>query len=166
MNKVILKNLAVLSLILGLILGSVAPIPYVGGIALTAMLILAAPIVILLLIMAGKADLTSIKDSIIMGSSIGFFTNVTFSLGYCIVTALLFVIFKFTTNYVLSSMIVNSPVWLLIIVILFVSVLGAVTNAFSGLLTYYGLNFVRDMYERKHAKDINGEEKWQNLNQK
>lgn len=72
MNKVILKNLAVLSLILGLILGSVAPIPYVGGIALTAMLILAAPIVILLLIMAGKADLTSIKDSIIMGSSIGF----------------------------------------------------------------------------------------------
>ena len=150
MNKVILKHLAILGLLIGAVLGILAAIPYVGGFALFAVLFLASPVVMLLLIMAGKYDLTTPKDSIINGALIGFFCNITFSFAYCIVTAILYLAIKFTTNLFLTVMIINSPVWLLILVVLFTGVLTATTNAFSGFLTYYIINLIRDLYAKKN----------------
>ena len=46
-------------------------------------------------------------------------------------------------------MIINSPVWLFVTVVIFVGVLSATTNAFSGFMTYYIINFIRDIYEKK-----------------
>lgn len=151
MNKVILKHLAILGLLIGAVLGILAAIPYVGGFALFAVLFLASPVVMLLLIMAGKYDLTTPKDSIINGALIGFFCNITFSFAYSIVVALLYIILKFTTNYFLTAMIINSPVWLLVLIVLFIGVLTATTNAFSGFMTHYIINLIRDIYEKKHT---------------
>lgn len=72
MNKVILKHLSLYSLLAGLIFGVFAAIPYIGGYALFAVLFLSAPVVMLFLIMAGKYDLTTGKDSIINGAISGF----------------------------------------------------------------------------------------------
>lgn len=47
----------------------------------------------------------------------------------------------------------NSPIWLLVVLILFIGVLTATTNAFSGFLTYYIVNLIRDIYERKHSDE-------------
>lgn len=163
MNRQILKYFVILSLILGIILGLIAAIPYIGGVALFSTLFLSAPIVMLLLIMASKTDLTTPKDSIIQGAVIGFFVNITFSFTYSLVIALLYVIAKYTSNYILTSMVLHSPIWLFIIVIVFIGTLTAVTNAFSGFITYYIINLIRDIYERKQQTEIN---KWQNLNQK
>jgi len=151
MNKVILKNLALLGLLAGVVFGVLGAIPYVGGFALFAMFFLSAPVVMLLLIMAGKLDLTTPKDSIINGALTGFFANITFSFAYSIVVALLYITIKFTTNPFLTAMIINSPVWLLIVIILFIGVLTATTNAFSGFLTHYIINLIRDLYEKKHS---------------
>jgi len=153
MNKVILKNLALSGLIIGSIFGVLGAIPYVGGFALFSILFLVAPVVMLLLIMAGKLDLTTPKDSIINGALIGFFSNITFSFAYSIVVALLHLTIKFTTNYVLTAMIINSPIWLLILIVLFIGVLTATTNAFTGFLTYYIINLIRDIYEKKHVDE-------------
>lgn len=153
MNKVILKHLSLYSLFAGLIFGVFAAIPYIGGLALFAVLFLSAPVVMLFLIMAGKYDLTTGKDSIINGAISGFFANITFAFAYCTFVALLYVIFKFTTNYFLTAAIMNSPIWLLVVLILFIGVLTATTNAFSGFLTYYIVNLIRDIYERKHSDE-------------
>lgn len=153
MNKVILKNLALLGLLVGAVFGVLGAIPYVGGFALFAVLFLSAPVVMLLLIMSGKLDLTTPKDSIIHGALTGFFANITFSFAYSIVVALLYVTIKFTTNYFLTAMIINSPIWLLIVIILFIGTLTATTNAFSGFLTYYIINLIRDLYEKKHSQE-------------
>ena len=79
MDKFIIKTIVVLSLILGAILGLLAPIPFVGMVMLFAALLLAAPLVVIYLIMDGKFDLTTIKDSIITGALIGFVSSIAFS---------------------------------------------------------------------------------------
>ena len=50
MDKFIIKTIVVLSLILGAILGLLAPIPFVGMVMLFAALLLAAPLVVIYLI--------------------------------------------------------------------------------------------------------------------
>ena len=106
-------------------------------------------IAIVLLIMLGKLDLTTVKDSIIQGLTAGFFANITFSLGYCISTALIYIIWKYTSNYFLTTMIINSSAWLIFMIIIFIGTLTAVTNAFSGFCLYYIINYIRDYYEEK-----------------
>lgn len=149
MNKQLLKYFVILSSVLGIIFGIIASIPYIGGGALFSALFLAAPIVMLLLIMASKADLTTPKDSIINGAIIGFFVNITFVFAYSMIIALLYLSVKYTSNYFLTAMVLHSPVWLFIVVTLFVGVLTATTNAFSGFITYYVINLIRDLYEKK-----------------
>ena len=56
MNKFVIKYIVVFSLILGVILGMFAPVPYVGIMSLFAALLLAAPLVIIYLIMDSKFD--------------------------------------------------------------------------------------------------------------
>ncbi len=149
MDKTIIQTILLLSLILGAILGLLAPIPFIGIVMLLTALLLASPLVTVYLIMDGKLDLTTIKDSIITGAAIGFVSNIAFSSVYSIVMAILAKGFNITTNFFLSAMITNSPIWLLAIFIIFIGILSAVTNAFSGFLTYYIINFIRDMYEQR-----------------
>ena len=153
MNKFVIKYIVVFSLILGVILGMFAPVPYVGIMSLFAALLLAAPLVIIYLIMDSKLDLTTTKDSILTGALIGFCTNFSFSAVYAVLMVILAKGFQYTTNYFLTAMITNSPVWLLFVFIIFIGVLCAVTNAFTGFLTYYVINFIRDIYEKQHLKD-------------
>lgn len=152
MNKFIIKNIIILSLIIGLILGVLAPIPVVGMIMLIAVLLLSAPLVLIYLIMDGKLELTSPKDSIITGALIGFMSNISFSTAFSIVMVLLSKMAHYTPNFFLTAMIVNSPIWLTVTFIIFLGVLCATTNSFTGFATYYIINFIRDIYEKQHPE--------------
>ena len=152
MDRITIKNIVVHSLILGLILGIISAIPYVGIYALFAVIILSAPIVLLYLIMDSKYDFTTVKDSIISGAISGFSANVSFCFGYAVVALLINLAFNYSTNLILNSMIIKSPLWLLIVFVVFISVFVATTNAFSGFLTYYFVNMLRDIYERKNRE--------------
>lgn len=149
MNKEIFKSITILSLSVGAVFGLLSAIPYIGGIALFGYMFFTAPVVLVLLIMAGKADLATPKESIINGAVSGFFSNITFSFAYAVIVAILFLTIKYSSNYFLTAMIINSPVWLFVTVVVFVGVLSATTNAFSGFMTYYIINFIRDIYEKK-----------------
>ena len=149
MNKTLVKQIIILSLILGVILGILTPIPYVGMVALILILLFAAPAIMVYMIMDGKFDLTSIVDSITFGALAGFCANLTFSSVFTLITWILAVGFKITPNLFLSAMITNSPAWLLITFIIFIGVLCATTNAFTGLATHYIIDFIRDMYEKR-----------------
>jgi hypothetical protein len=140
----------VYSLLLGLISGMLAPIPYVGMVMLIIMLLLTAPIVMVYMIMAGQFDLTSAKNSIITGAISGFSANFSFSFTYAVMMVILSKAFHITTNFFLTAMIVNSPIWLLLVFIIFIGVLFATTNAFSGFMTHYIIDFIRDIYEKNN----------------
>ncbi len=152
MDKILVQKIIILSLIVGLILGLLAPVPVVGMIMLFSVLLLASPIVILYMILAGELDLTSPKDSIITGAIIGFSANLTFAVLYSILMVLLAKVFHFTPNFFLTAMITNSPIWLIGTFIIFLGVLCATTNSFTGFATYYIINFIRDVYEKKHPQ--------------
>ena len=149
MDKFVVKNIIVFSLVLGAILGLLAPIPYVGTVMLVIALVLSAPIIMFYMIMDSKLELTTTKDSIITGAIVGFTVNISFSIAYASVVAILAKTINYSSNYILTTMIVNSPIWLLGVFIIFIGVLCATTNAFSGFLTYYLINFIRDMYEKQ-----------------
>ena len=149
MDKFVVKNIIIFSLMLGVILGLLAPIPYVGTVMLVVALLLSAPIIMFYLIMDNKLELTTTKDSIITGAIVGFAVNISFSVAYASVVAILAKTINYSSNYILTTMIVNSPIWLLGVFIIFIGVLCATTNAFGGFLTYYLINFNRDMYEKQ-----------------
>ena len=155
MDRFIVKNLVVLSLIAGGILGLFAPIPYLGTVILFTVLFLIAPLVMVYMIMDGKFDVVEVKNSIIAGAITGFSVNFSFSFVYALMMVILAKVFKYSSNFFLTSMIINSPFWLLFVFVAFIGVLFATTNAFSGFLTYYVINFIRDNYEKQH----NNEEK-------
>ena len=148
-NKLLYYTMMI-TLLLGLGLGIIAPIPFIGFLAFLAVLILSSPGILLYLIMAGVYDFTTIKNCVVFSALIGFVANFSFGIAYSLLTFILFKIFKYSSNVILSSMISNSPLWLLLVVIIFLGVLSATLNAFSGLATYYIVNFLRDYYEKKH----------------
>jgi len=150
MNNTLIQQIIIYSLILGAIFGILVPIPYLGIIILFITLLLSAPIVMVYMIMAGKLELTTVSNSIITGALTGFFTNITFSILFSVITVLLSEIFKYNPNLFLTAMITQSPIWLLITFIIFTGILFATTNAFSGFMTYYIINLIRDLYEQKH----------------
>ena len=149
MDRVLAKNIIILSIFLGAILGLLAPVPYIGMIVLMAVFLLSAPAVMVFLIMDGKLDLTTTQDSIIQGALAGFVSGFMFSVTYAIFVFLLGAFFHYSSNFILTTMISNSPIWLLFVFIVFIGVVFATTNAFSGFLTYYIINLLRDMYEKR-----------------
>ena len=153
MSSFQIKNLIILSLIAGFILGVVSIIPFLGVLSLFLLMLGVAPLVILLLIMAGKFDLTTVKDSIIAGAVTGFSANLTFAAAFSIITVILYLITGYNANIFLRAVIMQSPLWLLIVCIIFIGVVTATTNAFTGFLTYYMINFIRDSYAKKHKND-------------
>ena len=44
--------------------------------------------------------------------------------------------------------------WLLAVFMIFIAVVSATVNAFSGLATYYIINYIRDTYEKNHPRDV------------
>lgn len=152
LDKFLIINMSILSLILGAVLGLLAPIPYVGTIILTIVLLMSAPLVMIYMIMDSKLDLTTTTDSIINGAIIGFCSNISFSIVYAIVMVLLSKVFQYSPNMFLTTMIISCPIWLLVTFIIFIGVLCATTNAFTGFATYYIINFIRDMYEKNHPQ--------------
>ncbi len=153
MDKLVIKNIIFTSLILGLILGILAPIPYIGVFSLFGIMLLTSPVVMLYLIMDGKLEIANAKNSIIYGALSGFSANFTFAVAFSIIITIMATIFNYSTNLFLSSIIVNSPLWLLLICIIFIGTLTATTNAFSGFATYYIIEFIRDMYEKGSKND-------------
>lgn len=146
----VIKNTVVLSLILGLLMGVLAPVPYLGMVVLIVVLLLTAPLVMVYMIMDGKFNLTTTTDSIVIGAISGFSANFSFSFIYAFIMIVLSKIFNITTNFFLTAMLVNSPIWLLLVFIIFIGVLFATTNAFTGFLTHYAIEFMRDMYEKRN----------------
>lgn len=153
MDRVVVKNLIIISAILGVILGTLGAVPYIGIWLFIFAILFSAPVTMVYLIMDSKLDLTTIQNSIITGAITGFCSCIFFSCAYSILTAIIFNFAHYSNNKILTSIIINSPMWLLAVFIIFIAVVSATVNAFSGLATYYIINYIRDMYEKNHPQD-------------
>ena len=148
MNTNILKQIAFLSLFLGAILGVITVIPFIGQFAFWTLMCASAVIVILFMIWIGNLEIQTVQESAIIGAIIGFISFVGFSLFYMPIVAFLAKVFNISTNYGVSYAISNSSLGLLIVMVIFIGVLSATVNAFSGFLTFYGIELNKMLKKR------------------
>jgi len=148
-NFILLKQIAILSIFFGAILGAVTLIPYLGIISFIFLISLIAPLVIWLLVKYNCLSLSSIKDSVIVGAIAGFIAYMGFSIIYVPISVILMKLFHISANIGIGYMLGNANFFLLFIISTFMGVLGATVNAFTGFLTFYVLDFINSIEKRK-----------------
>ena len=151
MNINILKQISLLSLFLGGALGVLTPIPFVDGLALWTVLLGSAPIVIIFMLKMKMLDIQTVKESIVLGSIIGFISLVGFALFYIPITVVLMKLFHYSANQGMGIIVSQANLLVFIIFIIFVGILSATINAFSGFLTFYGVDLYK-MLNKKNEK--------------
>ena len=103
-----------------------------------------APLVIWTLIKYECLSLNSIKDSIIVGSLSGFISYMGFSIVYVPISIVLMKYFHIAANYGIGLMLNDANVFILIVLSVFMGVLSATINAFTGFLTFYIIDFIKN----------------------
>ncbi len=144
-NLILLRQISVLSIFFGALLGAVTLIPYVGTISFTFLICFIAPLVIWILIKYNCLSLSSVKDSVIVGAIAGFVSYLGFSIIYVPISVVLMKFFHIAANYGVGLMLQNANLFILVVISLFLGVLGATINAFTGFLTFYVLNLYNSM---------------------
>lgn len=147
-NFILLKQIAILSAFFGAVLGAITLIPYLGVISFVFLISLIAPLVIWLLVKYNCLSLSSPKDSVIVGAIAGFVAYLGFSIIYVPISVLLMKVFHLAANVGVGFMLGNATFFLLVVISLFMGVLGATINAFTGFLTFYVLDFINSIEKK------------------
>ena len=144
-NWVLLRQISILSVFFGLLLGLATLVPYLGILSFVFLICFIAPLVIWILVKYGCLSLSTIKDSVIIGAVAGFVAYMAFSVIYVPISVILMKFFHFAANYGVGLMLQNANFFILIVISLFLGVLGATVNAFTGFLSYCVLDLLNSM---------------------
>ena len=138
----LLRQISILSAFFGAVAGVITIIPFIGTYSFIFLLCFIAPVVIWLLYKYNCIELISIKDGIITGAIAGFVAYIAFSVIYIPISIILLNIFKFSSNYGVGLMLNNAGFFLLTVTSVFLSVVSATINGFTGFITFYVLEFI------------------------
>ena len=153
MTQNLLKQVVVLSLFLGSVLGIITVIPLIGQLAFWILMCLSATCVMLFMIKVGLLELENTKDSVIIGALCGFTAFLGFSVFYIPIVVFLAKVFQYYPNYGVSLALTNSGLGLIILFVIFMGVLSATVNAFSGFLTFYGRVLYKNLNNNSNNKE-------------
>ena len=134
-----IKRLFNFSIIFGAILGITALIPILGIVVFLIMLFCASFIIMIFLKQIGYLTSLNEKAGIVYGALSGFFAFIGFSAAFLPSSYLLSLIIK-ESYYTGIGIILKSGFSLSIMLILFIGILCAMMNAFSGLASIYFFN--------------------------
>lgn len=107
-NYVLLRQISVLSIFFGALLGAITLIPYVGTLSFIFLICFISPIVIWILVKYNCLSLSSIKDSVIVGALAGFVSYMGFSIIYVPISVILMKFFHIAANYGVGLMLENA----------------------------------------------------------
>jgi len=144
-NFILLKQISVLSALFGAMSGFVTLFPFLGIISFIFVLCLIAPIVVWLLIKYNCIAESSAQDGILIGAIAGFVGYLAFSIIYVPVSIIIIKIFNYSANVGVGILLNNANLFLLLITSIFLGVVGATLNAFTGFLTFYVIEFVNSL---------------------
>lgn len=144
-NFTLYRQISVLSIFFGALLGLVTLIPFIGTFSMVFLICFIAPLVIWILIKYGCLSLSSIKESVIVGAVAGFVSYLGFSVIYLPISIILMKLFGIAANYGIGLMLNNAGFFMLVVLSVFMGVLSATVNAFTGFLTFYVINIINSM---------------------
>lgn len=149
MNLIIIRQLTILSLLLGAFLGIITLIPFIGTISFIILMFFSAMLIILLMVKLELLQMSDVKGSIVIGAIIGFVSFLGFSVIYLPLVAVLGRVFKLYMHYGVSLFLGAGSFGVILMLVIFMAILCAITNAFSGFATYYFLEFIKQMKQNQ-----------------
>ena len=141
----LLKVILLMSTLLGLVIGLLSPMPYIGGLAFFILLCFSAPIVLGMLLNIGVLKIDNISESAVLGGIVGFVSYLAFSVVYMPIVLILYKTFNYYVNYGVTLALTNANLFVIVTVSIFMGILSASINAFSGFLTYYLAEVFKNM---------------------
>ena len=145
LDYILFKQISILSIFFGAVAGLVTLIPIVGTYSFIFLTCFLAPVVIWLLLKYNCLTLSETKDSIIVGAIAGFVGYLAFSVFYIPISIILMKFFHIAANYGIGLLLSNGTFFILIVLSIFMGVLGATMNAFTGFLTYYVIRLINSV---------------------
>lgn len=137
MNPIIIKQAAILSAILGGVLGILTLIPFVGSFSFLLLILAVSAVVIVYMKRNDLIGIIDVKEGATLGALTGFVSFIAFSIVFVPIIALIGLIFPNYYNYGITYMIKISGFFVLILLVIFLAILSALMNAFTGLVTAY-----------------------------
>ena len=141
MNKSIVKIMMLLSIFLGIVSGLLTIVPYIGEIIFWLLITISAPVVVIFLTRVGLLEMASVRQSTVIGALIGFVSFLAFSMVYIPIVVMLAKFFNYSPNLGVSMFLSNATFGLIILMSVFMGILSATINAFSGFVAYYLIEF-------------------------
>ena len=147
MSKSLFKQISILSAILGAILGLLSLIPVVRNVSVIAVTVLLAPVIIIYFKKLNILQEVDLKNGMIIGTIAGVISIITYVVAFTPIVLLLSLFIK--NGYIewISVLIKNAGFFIYIMLLSFMCILNAITNAFSGLATAYLYEFLKGMKE-------------------
>jgi hypothetical protein len=136
MNQLLIKQTCVLSLILGAMLGVITIIPFIGAFSFLTLMFVASSIVLIYMKKNNMIGKLIPKDGALLGSIIGFTSFIGFSISFIPLATIIGLFYK-GSYYLGISMLFRIGFFVMIMMVVFVAMLSALMNAFSGLATVY-----------------------------
>ena len=155
-KQLLLKQMGMLSSVLGLVLGVITIIPFICNFSFFALIVLSAPIILVYMKKLDMIGILDIRQGAMYGASIGFISFVAFSVSFVPLATIIGFIYK-GSYYLGVSLLFRTGFFVLIMMVFFVALLAALMNAFSGLVTIYVYNQLEQKPEESKT-DINIEE--------
>ncbi len=149
MNISLFKLILMISGFIGILAGILSVFPFIGGWIFFILICFSAVIEMGFLIKVGILRLDSIQESIAIGGIIGFMSFLAFSIVYMPLVIILLKAFKYYANYGVAIALNNASLWIIIFISIFLAILSATVNAFTGFLTYYISELIKDMQNRQ-----------------
>jgi hypothetical protein len=151
MNPIIVKQSAVLSAILGGILGAITLVPFVNTFSFLLLMLAVSAVVIVYMKKNDLIGIIDVKEGAVLGGIIGFVAFIAFSIVFVPLASILGLIFKGYYPYVLY--LVKDGFFVLILLVVFMGILSALMNGFAGLVTAYVYEFLSGIKKEEKAKE-------------
>lgn len=152
MNKLLLKQVSILSIIAGIVLAFLTLIPFVGQLAFIALMSLVAAFIISFMVKIDLLEILSIRESVILGALIGFVSFMAFAIVYLPIVALMGRFFNLYYLYGISMLLNVGSFGVIFLLTIFVAILSATINAFSAFITFYVLEFLKTLDKNDNDK--------------
>ena len=140
MNPLIIKQTAILSAILGGIIGVLTLIPFIRGFTFMLLILCISTVIIVYMKKNDLIGIIDVREGAMLGGIIGFVSFIAFSIVFIPLVSLTGLIFKGYYTYGILQMLkagLGGILVLIMIIIFLALVISALMNAFAGLVTAY-----------------------------
>ena len=148
MNVSLFKLIAMISGFFGLVCGFLALLPYLDGIAFFSLICFSAVVTMLLLMKTNILRLESTAEGITIGAIVGFISYIAFSIIYLPLVIISARFFNYSPNYSIAIFASHANLFILLMISLFIAIVSATINAFTGFLVYYLTEIFKNMNNR------------------